>query len=188
MKVLNYHCLPCIQNISLEIHVKISVLAMTCSAFQSRQRIFEVIHSTILNKLCSIWLEEFFLWFLFHFSIFSEVCRAESRKYYHPHRIHIIQLYNSMVSRWKELLMVLGKSVLHFSWLEHKSNIEILLQICWNYNSDKLMTGWFFFFEMFRLALPHLSLSRFFEGQFCKQTSSMPNLGQTVWEKIHLSS
>lgn len=97
------------------------------------------------NKLCSILPEEFFLQFLFHFSIFSEVCRAESRKPHHPHSIYIIQLYNSVVFHWEECLNgIRQSSVAFFLTRAQEQYRNFLLRICWEYNSDKVMTGNFF--------------------------------------------
>lgn len=61
----------------------------------SKQRVFEVIHSTItryqthyaLHDLKSLSFD-----FYYTFKFISEVCRVESRKHGHPYKIYIIWL------------------------------------------------------------------------------------------------
>lgn len=125
------------------------------------------------NTLCFTWPEEFFLWFLFHFLIFFWSLRGGIQKTWpSSYALHNLVVKLSSLSLRR---MTLGKWGLLFTCLEHKRNIGIFF---WEYNSDKQQQK--SIFRVVQAGSSHLSLPSFLEDQFCKQASSMPNLGQKV--------
>lgn len=129
------------------------------------------------NTLCFTWPEESFLWFLFHFLIFLSSLRGRIQKTWpSPYALHnLVVKLNSLSLR----RMTLGKWRLLFTCLEDKSNIRIFF---WEYNSDKQQQE--SIFRIVQAGSTHLSLPSFLEDQFCKHTSSMPDLGQKVRKGI----
>lgn len=124
------------------------------------------------NTLISTWPEESFLWFLFHFLIFFwSLWGGIQKTWPSSYVLHnlVVKLSNVSLRR-----RALGKWGLLFTCLEHKNNIRIFF---WEYNSDKQQES---IFGVVQAGSTHLSLPSFLEDEFCKQTSSMPNLGQKV--------